>query len=171
MKNILASSLMALGLTASFGTTVVSAQQTPAPEGDPSAAGDNQRMERRGRRERLGGGRDLGLLSKLNLTEPQQQQLRALQAEHAQATQTQRDELRQLGQIRMQGGQLSAEQETRAGELRQQLNDSTKALLGRASAVLTPEQRAEFEGMMKERRSRREGGRGRRMPPTAPDSQ
>ena len=130
-------------------------------------------MERRGRRGRSGGGRgnELGVLRKLNLTEPQQQQLRALQAEHAQATQTQRDELRQLGQIRMQGGQLSAEQETRARELRQQLNDSTKALLGRASAILTPEQRTEFEGMMKERQSRHEGGRGRRMPPTAPDSQ
>jgi Spy/CpxP family protein refolding chaperone len=117
-------------------------------------------------------GGELGFLRQLNLTDAQQQQLRAIQEEHAQATKPQRDELRQIFQLRRQGGELTTEQQARADELRQRLGESTKALRGRVSGILTPEQRTEVEQMMKERQSRRDEGRGRRMNrPPVPDNQ
>jgi len=179
MRRTLTRTVLTLSLWASVGVAIVSAQQTPAPEGNAPAESDSQRMEQRGRRERRGGGRgqggmrggELGFLRQLNLTEAQQQQLRALQEEHAQATKTQRDELHQLFQIRRQGGEFTAEQEARARELRQELGESTKALRDRVSSILTPEQRTEVEQMMKDRQGRRDEGRGRRMNHPTPDNQ
>ncbi len=185
MRNILTRAMLTLGLSASFSVAIVSAQQTPAQGGNAPTESNSQRTEQRGQRERRGGrrgqgdmrgqdgmrGGELGFLRQLNLTDAQQQQLLAIQEEHAQATKPQRDELHQLFQIRRQGGEFTAEQEARARELRQQLGESTKALRGRISGILTPEQRTEVEQMMKERQSRRDEGRGRRMNGGTPNNQ
>ncbi len=179
MKHTLTKAVLTLGLWVSIGVAIASAQQTPAQEGDAPTESDSQRMEQRGQPERRGGGGgqggmrggELGFLRQLNLTEAQQQQLRAFQEEHAQTTKLQRDELHQLFQFRRRGGEFTAEQEARALELRQQLDESTKALRGRVSGILTPEQRTEVEQMMKERQGHRQERRGRRMSKGAPDNQ
>jgi protein CpxP len=178
MKHTLTKTVLTVCLWASVGVAIVSAQQTPA-QGDAPAEGDSQRMEQGGQRGRRGGGREqggmrggeLGFLRQLNLTDAQQQQLRAFQEEHAQATKTQRGELHQLFQVRRQGGEFTAEQEARARELRQQLGESTKSLRDRISGILTPEQRTEAEQMMKEHQSRRDERRQRRVGQGAPDNQ
>jgi len=171
MKNIVTRAGLTLGLIASLSATNAFAQQAPAAPGGAGDAGNTQQTEQMGKRHGEGrhtrGGRHgrggMGFLKKLNLTEAQQQQARAIEEEYVQSTKPQRDEMHQLFQIKRQGGVLTSEQETRARELRQQLGESAKGMRERISAVLTPEQRAEAERMMKERQSRRDEWRERRM--------
>ncbi|MDQ3651230.1 MAG: Spy/CpxP family protein refolding chaperone [Acidobacteriota bacterium] len=172
MKNIVTRAGLTLGLIAGLSATNAFAQQAPATQGGTGDAGDNtQQTERMGKRRGEGrhmrggrrGGGGMGFLKKLNLTEAQQQQVRAIEEEYALSTKPQRDEMHQLFQVRRQGGTLTTEQETRARELRQQFGESAKAMRERVTAILTPEQRAEAERMMQERRSRRGEGRERPM--------
>ena len=171
MKNIVTRAGLTLGLIAGLSATNAFAQQATTTQGGTGDAGNTQQTERMGKRRGEGrhmrGGRrgvgGIGFLRKLNLTEAQQQQVRAIEEEYALSTKPQRDEMHQLFQVRRQGGTLTTEQETRARELRQQLGESAKAMRERVSAILTPEQRAEAERMMKERQSRRGEGRERPM--------
>ncbi len=166
MKNILTKAGITFGLAASLAvaaTTVFAQQQTPA-QGGPEAGGMSGRMGRHGRNHKGGGDKHkggMGFLRKLNLTDAQREQFRAIEERYAQSTKEQRGELRQLSQERGQG-ELSTEQEARARALRQQLGDSARQMRAESIALLTPEQRAEAERIMQEHKARRESRRERR---------
>lgn len=99
-------------------------------------------------------------LRQLNLTDQQKQQARTIIQTNFQSTQTQRQELRQLMQQR-RAGTLDANGQARAKEIRTQLMEGRKATRTQLSALLTPEQKAKLEEMIKARRANH-GPMGRR---------
>ena len=102
-------------------------------------------------------------LHQLNLSDQQQQQMRSIVQSQGQSTQTQRHELRQLAQKRRTGTLTDAEQ-ARAKELRGQLMQSRQGVRTQMLAVLTPEQKAKLDEMIKTRRANRgKPGPGRRI--------
>ncbi|PYS25004.1 MAG: hypothetical protein DMF72_03210 [Acidobacteria bacterium] len=109
-----------------------------------------RRMMRR--RARMG---MFGALRQLNLTDQQKQQARSLMQTNSQSTQAQRRELRQLMEKR-RAGTLDANDEARAKELRGQLMETRKATRTQLAALLTPEQKAKMEEMIKARRANHE---------------
>ena len=115
------------------------------------------KMRRRGMRGIARG------LHQLNLTDQQQQQVRSIVQSQVQSTQAQRQELRQLAQKRRTGTLTDAET-TRAIELRQQLRQSRQGVRTQMLAVLTSEQKAKLDEMIKTRRANRaRPGPGRRI--------
>ncbi len=91
-------------------------------------------------------------LHQLNLTDQQKQQARTIIQTNFQSTQAQRQELWQLMQQR-RAGTLDAAGQTRAKELRGQLMEGRKATRTQLTALLTPEQKAKLEEMIKARRA------------------
>jgi Spy/CpxP family protein refolding chaperone len=142
--------LAIIALALSFNS-IAFAQQ---PQPNTSAAGNPQarRMMRRKmmrRRARMG---ELRGLRQLNLTDQQRQQARSIRQSFAQSTQSQRQELRQLMQQR-RAGTLTADNEARAKELRRQLMQGRQNVRTQLSALLTAEQKAKFDEMIKARRA------------------
>lgn len=114
-------------------------------------------MRRRGMRRMVRGFRQL------NLSDQQRQQMRTIAQSQFQSTQATRQELRQLAQKRKTGTLTDAEQ-ARAKELRQQLMLSRQGVRTQMLAVLTPEQKAKLDEMIKTRRANRaKAGPGRRI--------
>src|SRR2546423_15722814 len=97
----------------------------------------------------------------LNLTDQQKQQMRSIR--QAQSTQAQREEMRQLMEKR-RAGTLTAQDETRAKELRQQLMQSRQGVRTQMMNVLTAEQKAKLEEMIKTRRANHEKLNPRKRP-------
>jgi Spy/CpxP family protein refolding chaperone len=92
------------------------------------------------------------ILRQLNLTDQQKQQARSIIQTNLQSTKAQRQELRQLTQQWRQNT-LSAEGLARANELRKQLREGQKAVRDQLTGILTPEQKAKLEEMIKTRRA------------------
>lgn len=165
MKKFLTLAGLALALAASV--SVASAQQEPAPQDGPrQGAGQEERRPygRRGGRMhgRRGGGFGMKALSRLNLTDAQQTQIRSIHEAARQRTQGQRDELRQLFETRRGGGQLTAEQQARAEQLRTELRATHESVNQQVLAVLTAEQRTQLEQQRAQREQRREERKNRR---------
>lgn len=161
MKNILRRAGLALGLAASLASLNAFAQQPTAQDGAPAER--HEHMGRRGGHRGMGGHRGrLGHLQALNLTDAQQQQLRAIHERYDQSFSAQRQELRQLHQQKRDGATLTTEQEARAQALRTELHESGKRMHDEVLALLTPEQRAQMEQMKQEHKARREQFRERR---------
>ena len=80
-----------------------------------------------------------------------------------QGSQAQREEMRQLMQKR-RAGTLTAQDETRAKELRQQLMQSRQGVRTQMMNVLTAEQKAKLEEMIKTRRANHEKLNPRKRP-------
>lgn len=135
-----------------FGGTVFAQQPQQNNNGvaptRPNRQVQQMEMRRRGRRGVARGFRQL------NLTDQQRQQMRSIMQSQAQGTQTQRQELRQLAQKRRTGTLTDAET-ARAKELRQQLMQSRLGVHTQMLAVLTPEQKAKIDEMVKTRRANR----------------
>jgi len=91
-------------------------------------------------------------MRQLNLTVEQKQQVRSIIQANLQRTRAQRQELRQLTRQWRQGT-LTAEGLARASELRKQLREGQKAVRGQLTGILTPEQKAKLEEMIKTRRA------------------
>jgi Spy/CpxP family protein refolding chaperone len=125
------------------------------PQPNNPAAGVQQRGPagmRRGamrRRARMGMFR---ALRQLNLTDQQKQQARTIMQTNFKNTQAQRQDLRQLMQQR-RAGTLDAAGQARAKELRGQLMEGRKSARTQLAALLTPEQKAKLEEMIKARRA------------------
>lgn len=114
-----------------------------------------ERKQNRGAGRRgFGRAGEFGGLNRLNLTDAQQQQLRALNETILSSTTAQREELRGLYEQRRGGAQLTAEQQTRASQLRQQLRQSGEQLRANLQTVLTAEQRQQLETEREQRRQR-----------------
>ena len=162
---------LALALAASVSVAAAQEQQQPAPQdGQRQGAGQEERKPfgRRGGRMhgRMGGGHGLGrkALSRLDLTDAQQTQIRSIHEAARQRTQGQRDELRQLFETRRGGGQLTAEQQARAEQLETELRATHESVNQQVLAVLTAEQRTRLEQWKQERQSRGHGKRHQRQP-------
>ena len=140
------------------GTSVFTQQQPTNPATgaqQPQRPAFARRMMRR--RERMGAFR---AIRQLDLTDQQKQQARTIIQTNFQSTQAQRQELWQLMQQR-RAGTLDAAGQTRAKELRGQLMEGRKATRTQLTALLTPEQKAKLEEMIKARRANH-GPMGRR---------
>ena len=142
-------SLLTLG-TAAF------AQDGRSPE-TPKA----ERDHKRGFGGHQRGGMHKGMLSGLNLTEAQQQQARAIFENQKNSTQALREELRKIHSQKRSGAELTAEQQTRLQTLRSQLEGANQKMHSDLSAILTAEQRAQFDQKRNEMRSRFGNGEGR----------
>src|SRR4030088_3380702 len=160
---------LVLGLLTAFGT-VVSAQQ-PSTQDPGTGRGRMGRGEGRGFRGGPGPGGNFGprLLEQLNLTDDQKKQIHAVIEQTFAGNDATREELRQLGEKRRQGT-LTAEDEARAKTLHQQMRASMENTETKIAAVLTAEQKAKAEQLIKERKTeferfggrRRGAGRGQR---------
>ncbi|HBB93980.1 MAG TPA: hypothetical protein DC054_01200 [Blastocatellia bacterium] len=144
-----------------FGASAL-AQQT---QQNSNAAAPQQRgaqMRRMMKRRRAMGGGMRGL-RQLNLTDQQKQQLRSIRQTQGQGAQAQRQEMRQLMEKR-RAGTLTAQDETRAKELRQQLMQSRGGVRTQMMNVLTADQKAKMEEMIKTRRANHEKLNPRKRP-------
>jgi Spy/CpxP family protein refolding chaperone len=159
LRKKLTGASLALGLIFTFSAAIFA--QQPVQEDN----GQQQREGRMGRRRegpgKGGHGGVLRLMSQLNLTDAQQQQLRAIQERFEASTKTQREELRKLHESN-QGGTLSADTQARVEALRTEMNQAMKTTRAEMLAVLTADQRTQFEQLVKERKARHEEMRGRR---------
>ena len=127
------------------------AQQTQQNNSAAVAPQRGAQMRRIMRRRAMGGGMLRGF-RQLNLTDQQKQQARPIMQTQFQGTQAQRQEMRQLMQKR-RAGTLTAQDETRAKELRQQLMQSRQGVRTQLMNILTADQKAKLEEMIKTRRA------------------
>lgn len=95
------------------------------------------------------------LLRQLNLTDQQKQQARSIIQGNLSSNKAQRQEMRQLTQQWRQGT-LSQEGLARSNELRNQLRERRKAVRDQLAGILTPEQKARLEEIIKTRRANHE---------------
>lgn len=174
LRRKLKSAGLALGLLTAFGA-VVSAQ-TPSTQNPDAAAAQIRRGEGRGPRRGAGPGGNFGprLLQQLNLTDDQKKQIHSVIEQSFAGNKATREELRQLGEKRRQGT-LSAEDQARAKTLHQQIRASMGDTETKIAAVLTAEQKAKAEQLVKERKAeferfggRRRGGQGQPGPGNPP---
>lgn len=147
-------------LIAIFAFSSVSFAQDATTQDSPAVKGE-KRMKRGG--GRMHGGRHGGdragkmmmrMMSELNLSDAQKQQVNSIMENNKTATQPQRDELRQIWSNKQSGTTLTPEQETRARELSSQLRESGKKMHEDLLAVLTPEQRQQLDQKREEMRQR-----------------
>lgn len=151
LRNRICTSILAVGMMAS-GAAVLA--QTPSPVNSTTGVQQPDRtgLGRRRMRRRMG---HMRLLSQLDLTDAQKQQVRSIVQNQAASTKTQREELRQLREQR-RAGTLTTEGEARAKELRLQLREARKGTRAQMMNVLTAEQKAKLEEMIKTRRANHE---------------
>jgi Spy/CpxP family protein refolding chaperone len=143
---------LAVSLSAFGGVNL--AQQTQTSAQNPAAGVQQTRragmarraMQRRARQPMF------RLLRQLNLTDEQKQQARSIIQTNLQSTKAQRQELRQLTRQWRQNT-LSADGLARAGELRKQLAETRKGVRTQLAGILTPEQKAKLEEIIKARRA------------------
>jgi len=159
LRKKLTGASLTLGLIFTFSAASFAQQPVPQDNGQQRREG---RMGRRREGPGKGGhGGVLRLMSQLNLTDAQQQQLRAMQERFEASTKTQREELRKLDESN-QGGTPNADTQARFQALRAEMNKAMKTTRAEMLTVLTPEQRTQFEQLVKERKARHEEMRGRR---------
>ena len=148
-----------------FTTSAVSFGQQPATFPQDNAQQQQERYERRGRRRQGMGKRGHGgvkrLMSQLNLTDAQEQQLSAIEERFKASTRTQREEMRRLHESTQ--GQPSAETQARFQALRAELGQARRNQHQEMLNVLNGEQRAQLEQLLKERKAWRGERRDRRM--------
>lgn len=155
--------------TAAF-TTFVAAQETPKQD---DSTQKQERFERRGfggKRGEHGGDRMLmRSLQRLNLTDAQKEQSRAIMENFKNSTQTQREEMRSLG-MKKRDGVISTDEQNRARELRTQLRTSGEQMHNSIMAILTADQRAQLaqmkEEMKQKMQERRQNRQNRQTSPT-----
>jgi Spy/CpxP family protein refolding chaperone len=158
--------LFGILLLAALGVVpaVAFAQTTPQP---PAQGGDrppvsgragrraDRLAQRPGRQERHGFGR-------LNLTDAQREQLRAVESRYAQGFRTRREELRGIAQTRRQGGTLTEAQQSRLRQLRDEMRADAARMREEMRNLLTEEQRQQLRTTRDEMRRRRDEVREQR---------
>ncbi len=140
-------------LTSAVAQAQQPATQTPGP--GTQGPGRMGRGEDRGPRRGPGPGGMFGpgVLRELNLTDDQKQQIHAIVEQSFAGNKAVREELQQLGEKRRQGT-LTPEDQARAKTLREQMFASMKDTETKIGALLTAEQKAKAEELMKERRAK-----------------
>lgn len=156
----------------------VSAQEIPTTDVQMQK---QERMERGGR-----GGKGMGMrgdrrggnrmmmrsLEQLNLTDSQKEQIRTIAENNRRQNQPQMEEMRGLA-MKKRDGVITADEQNRLKELKTQMKASGDLTRNSITAMLTPEQRAQFDKMktermnkMKERRMNRQNQPNQPVPPT-----
>jgi len=153
---------MTIGLVFSLSAVAFAQQPTLAPQDN----GQQQEGQRRGRGRRHGMGKKghggmHRLMNQLNLTDAQQQQLRAIEERFEVSTKTQREEMRRLRESTQ--GEPSADTQARFQALRAEIGQAMKGQRQEMLNLLTPEQHTQLEQLIKERKARHQERRGRRM--------
>jgi Spy/CpxP family protein refolding chaperone len=163
-------------------TTFVSAQDTNTNK-------ETDSMQRQERGERRGGRRGIGDkgmrgnhrgekmmvrgLGRLNLSDAQKEQVRAIMENFKASTETQREEMRNL-RMKNRDGIITADEQARFQELRTQLKASGEQMRNSILAVLTAEQKTQLEQMkeqMKQRKEERRQNRLNRQNQTTPSTE
>ena len=116
------------------------------------------------RRAMMGG---FVVLRQLNLTDAQKQQARTIVQGNFASTKASRQELAQL-RSQWRAGTLTPEGLARAKDLRTQLQESRQGVRSQLTGILTPEQKAKLEEMIKTRRANHEKLGPRRQLPNKP---
>ena len=165
---------LSLGLLTGFGAVAQAQQPQPSTQNQTpgtEAARPFARRAGRGFRRGPGAGGNFGprLLRQLSLTDDQRKQVRGIFEQTFAGNKAVRAELQQLGEKRRQGT-LTAEDQARARTLHQQIRASMADTETRIAAVLTAEQKAKAEELIKERKAKFErlGGRPPRRFPGRP---
>lgn len=165
-------------------TTFASAQDTNTNKEDNSV--QKQEMRERGGRGFGKHGGDKGMrggrrgdggdrmmmrsLGQLNLSDAQKEQIRGISETFKTSTQTQREELRNLG-MKKRDGVITADEEARFKEIRTQVKTSGEQMRNSVLAVLTAEQRTQFEQLKEEMKKRKMERRQNRQNQTSPQSE
>ena len=144
-----------------FGGSVFAQQTQQNTNAAPAQRGLQMRRMMMRRRAMRGG--MLRGFRQLDLTDQQKQQMRSIMQTQFQGTQAQRQEMRQLMEKR-RAGTLTAQDETRAKELRQQLMQSRQGVRTQLTNILTADQKAKLEEMIKSRRANHEKLNPRKRP-------
>ena len=148
LRKTLSAMLTVLALTA-----VTNAQQKEAATQEKMRS--SQEAPREGRRhKRMGRHRGFAGMRKLNLSEEQRQQQRAIVQRQLGTTKAQREELFRLREKRV-AGTLTPEDEARAQSLRSEIRNSMQSMRTELEGVLTAEQRTQLEQLKTERKARR----------------
>lgn len=158
---------LSLGLLIVFGAVAQAQQPQPSTQNQtPGTEATRPFRHREGRGFRRGPdpGGNFGprLLSELNLTDDQKKQVHTIIEQTFQSRKAEHEELRQLGEKRSQGT-LSTDDQERARTLHQQMRASMADTETKIAAVLTAEQKAKAEELIKDRKANFErfGGRPR----------
>lgn len=151
-------STAALALAVGTFSTFVAAQDSTTNQTD--SAKKERKFEWRGDKGMRGGkhGGDrmmMGALSRLNnLTDAQKAQIKTI-FESSKPNQAQFDEMRGLMQ-KKRDGSITEQEQARLKEIRTQMKASAEQTQNSVLAILTPEQRTQFEQMKQEMRQRHE---------------
>jgi len=143
-------------------TTFVSAQDNSVNQ--PGSSAKQERREHKGFGEGRHGGFDKGMrgergdrmmggLNKLNLTDAQKTQIKALMDSNRTANQSTFEQMRGL-MMKKRDGSITAEEQTQLDSLRAQLKASAEQTHNSVLAILTPEQRAQLEQLKAERKQK-----------------
>ena len=162
LKRKVISAIISIFAVVSF-TTFVAAQNNSTNTQEQDSANQQQRRERRERRgggkrngfgkERRGGGMMRGL-ERLNLTDAQKQQIRTIM-EANRPDRNSFEEVRGLMEAK-RNGTITAEQTEKLKAFHEAQKQKREEVKTQILAVLTDEQRAEYEKMKAERQQRRE---------------
>lgn len=144
---------------------VASAQQTTAPQTEVTPQTKAERkLSREGRRGRVGRfgrqGRIGKGVEKLNLTDAQREQIKALHQKFGAEFSAQRQELMTLAQKKRQGT-LTTDEQTRFNALREQMSAQRLEMHKQIDAILTPEQIQQRNQMKEQMQQRRKEMRNR----------
>ena len=138
-----------------------------AQEGRAPQQQDNGAPQRpfEGRGKRHGGGKRgpgavMRLMRQLDLSDAQQQQIRAIQERFEASIKPQREEMHRLRESNQ--GQPNADTIARIEALHTEMGRAIRATHEEMLAVLTPEQRTQLEQLIRERKARHGERRGRR---------
>src|SRR6266581_1176492 len=141
-----------------FGAVAFAQQTSPQTQNPTPGAQQRQGFGQMGgrramrRRGMMGG---FGALRQLNLTDAQKQQARTIIQGNIASTKASREELAKLRSQRREGT-LTPEGMARAKELRKQFHESRQGVRNQLAGILTPEQKAKLEEMIKTRRANHE---------------
>ena len=156
-KKVLSAGSSVLALVFTFAGVALAQQPETAPQENRS---QQERPMRKGERHGMGKrGGVFRLLRQLNLTDAQQQQVRAIHERFEASTKSQREELRSLYESSQ--ATPSAGTDSRAQALRAEIGQAMKGMHQEVLNILTEEQRSQLEQMMKERKARHMEGRAR----------
>jgi Spy/CpxP family protein refolding chaperone len=163
LRRILTGASLVLGLVFTLSAVALAQQPSTVPQDNGQRQQEpwGRKGGRHGMGERVRGGMQR-LVSQLNLTEAQQQQLRAIEDRFKASTRTQREEMHRLRES-AQGEQPSADTEARFQALRAEIGQAMRAQHQEMLGVLTPEQRTQLEQLIRERKARHGERRNRRI--------
>ena len=161
-------SSLALAVAIGGFSVLASAQEsTTAPaEGQKVEKGDRKSGKRgghhgRGMKGRRGGGKGMGFLRGVELTDAQKEQIRAIR-EANKPDPADFEQLKAIREARKSGGTVTEEQKAQMKQLREARRAKMGQINQQILAILTPEQKAQLDARKAEMQKRREEFRQKR---------